>query len=97
VTNDIYPSRKFQVPIQPRARVETVQERPESSSLMQRNLGGLLSGVGCSSVRHVEVAQPACAAVPTLVTGMHCSVALTKAVSHSECGLLVGLKGELLG
>jgi hypothetical protein len=23
---------------------------------------------------------------------MHCSVALTKAVSHSECGLLVGLK-----
>jgi hypothetical protein len=27
-----------------RARVETVQERPESSSLMQRNLGGLLSG-----------------------------------------------------
>jgi hypothetical protein len=29
--------------------------------------------------------------------GMHCSVALTKAVSHSECGLLVGLKGELLG
>jgi GNAT superfamily N-acetyltransferase len=27
VTNDIYPSRKFQVPIQPRARVETVQER----------------------------------------------------------------------
>jgi hypothetical protein len=28
---------------------------------------------------------------------MHCSVALTKAVSHSECGLLVGLKGELLG
>jgi hypothetical protein len=30
VTNDIYPSRKFQVPIQPRARVETVQERPES-------------------------------------------------------------------
>jgi hypothetical protein len=29
--------------------------------------------------------------------GMRCSVALTKAVSHSECGLLVGLKGELLG
>ena len=29
--------------------------------------------------------------------GMHCSVALTEAVSHSECGLLVGLKGELLG
>ena len=28
---------------------------------------------------------------------MPCSVALTKAVSHSECGLLVGLKGELLG
>ena len=27
---DIYPSREFQVPIQPRARVETVQERPES-------------------------------------------------------------------
>ena len=29
--------------------------------------------------------------------GMRCSVALTKAVSHSDCGLLVGLKGELLG
>jgi hypothetical protein len=25
LTNDIYPSRKFQVPIQPRARVETGQ------------------------------------------------------------------------
>jgi hypothetical protein len=31
VTNDIYPSRKFQVPIQPRARVETVRKRPRAT------------------------------------------------------------------
>ena len=36
---DIYRSREFQVPIQPRARVETVQERPESWGKFVRTPG----------------------------------------------------------
>jgi Putative transposase len=38
VTNDIYLSRKFQVPIQPRARVETVRKRPKSKGLFLAKL-----------------------------------------------------------
>ena len=39
MTNDIYPSRRFQVPIQPRARVETVQERGAVFAMFAGDLG----------------------------------------------------------